>query len=226
MSIRTLQVSINMLRYGLGRSQSVPLQLGLAAAIRAAATASPATAVAAVDFMRYTESHLAEALAERHNSSADRCTLGQYSTGQCTAMLVRSALLVREAFELLGSDCTTVRFLCSRFISLEESPRLYAGLLTTRDGPDPWSVVAAAADGMAGILRRAQVSKHFTSTCATSSKPSRDAVLGRISCVVLTQRLHLPRSTRWPILQLANLRARGQRASLSPCCTKRSSTPS
>ena len=75
-----MQVSINMLRYGLGRSQSVPLQLGLAAAIRAAATASPATAVAAVDFMRYTESHLAEALAERHSSSADRCTLGQYCT--------------------------------------------------------------------------------------------------------------------------------------------------
>ena len=44
-----------------------------------------------------------------------------------------------------------------RFISLEEAPRLYAGLLTTRDGLDPWSVVAAAADGMAGILRRAQV---------------------------------------------------------------------
>lgn len=44
-----------------------------------------------------------------------------------------------------------------RFISLEEAPRLYAGLLMTRDGLDPWSVVAAAADGMAGILRRAQV---------------------------------------------------------------------
>jgi hypothetical protein len=68
-----LQVSINMLQYGLGRSQSVPLQLGLAAAIRAAAAASPATAVAAVDFMRYTESHLAEALAERRSSAADRC---------------------------------------------------------------------------------------------------------------------------------------------------------
>ena len=71
-----LQVSINMLRYGLGRSQSVPLQLGLAAAIRAAATTSPATTVAAVDFMRYTESHLAEAMAERRSSTADRCTVG------------------------------------------------------------------------------------------------------------------------------------------------------
>ena len=56
-----------------------------------------------------------------------------------------------------GSDSTAARCLCSRFISLEESPRLYAGLLATRQGPDPWSVVAAAADGMAGILRRAQV---------------------------------------------------------------------
>lgn len=63
-----LQVSINMLRHGLGRSQSVPLQLGLAAAIRGAAVASPSTAVAAVDFLRYTESHLAEALAARHSS--------------------------------------------------------------------------------------------------------------------------------------------------------------
>lgn len=69
-------MSINMLRHGLGRSQSVPLQQGLAAAIRAAASASPATAVAAVDFLRYTESQLAEALAARHsNSSSDRLPL-------------------------------------------------------------------------------------------------------------------------------------------------------
>ena len=68
-----------------------------------------------------------------------------------------SALMVCEAFKLLGSDSTRACSLYSRFISLEESPRLYAGLLATRDGLDPWSVVAAAADGMAGILRRAQV---------------------------------------------------------------------
>ena len=208
-----MQVSINMLRYGLGRSQSVPLQLGLAAAIRAAATASPATAVAAVDFMRYTESHLAEALAERHSSSADRCTLGQYSAGQRSGhMLVRCGTMVREALRLLGSDGTAAHCLCSRFISLEESPRLYAGLLTTREGLDPWSVVAAAADGMAGILRRAQVERHSSSICATIRRNSHDARLGRITHVV-SYRLHLPCSTRWPMPQLASLHARGRKAS-------------
>lgn len=97
----SLQVSINMLRYGLGRSQSVPLQLGLAAAIRAAATASPATAVAAVDFMRYTESHLAEALAERHSSSADRCIRKRYQIPFLPQhVLVRAAMITFKVFYL------------------------------------------------------------------------------------------------------------------------------
>jgi hypothetical protein len=85
-----------MLRHGLGRSQSVPLQLGLAAAIQAAATASPATAVAAVDFMRYTESHLAEALAERRSSTAsDRWVAApecEKTLPCCGCMLVRVAV--------------------------------------------------------------------------------------------------------------------------------------
>ncbi len=49
-----------------------------------------------------------------------------------------------------------------RFIALEESPQLYAALLTHRDGPDPWAVVAAAAGGMAAIFARAQVGQHIS----------------------------------------------------------------
>jgi len=71
-------VALNLLRYGRGRPQSVPLQKGLAAAIRAATVAAPPTAIAALDFLRFTESQLAEAASLRRRSSpasgADRCS--------------------------------------------------------------------------------------------------------------------------------------------------------
>ena len=74
-----MQVSLNLLRYGRGRPASVPLQRGLAAAVRAAAVADPPTAVATLDFLRYTESLLADAASVLRSgcavaASADRCT--------------------------------------------------------------------------------------------------------------------------------------------------------
>lgn len=71
-------MALNLLRYGRGRPQSVPLQKGLAAAIRAATVAAPPTAIAALDFLRFTESQLAEAVSSQRSSSpasgADRCS--------------------------------------------------------------------------------------------------------------------------------------------------------
>lgn len=70
MHVRVIQVALNLLRYGKGRPQCVPLQKSLAAAIQAAARVAPPTASAALDFLRFTESQLADAAAARHSGSA------------------------------------------------------------------------------------------------------------------------------------------------------------